>query len=267
MKFKRGASPDEMPFLDHLEELRWRILWSLAAVLVGTLVGFYLVNRFDVLGVLIAPIRPFLGGTRLKYLSPADPFFITIRLAITVGLLLAFPVVLYQVWAFVSPALHGHEKRSILPALYLGLVLFLAGASLAYFGALPLTLRFMMGFQTGSLEQNIVIDSYLGFVLQLIIGFGAIFELPVVVLILSTLGIVSSRMLVAMRRYAIAITAVVASVLTPGDAVSLTVFLMAPLMLLYEMSIALARLVERRRRKREAAAAAREAAQGLPEGI
>lgn len=254
-----------MPFLDHLEELRWRVLWSLAAVLVCTFVGFYVVTKFNVLGLLIRPVRPFLGGTKLKYLSPADPFFITIKLAVSVGLLLAFPVVLYQLWAFISPALHKHEKRSILPALYLGLVLFLAGASLAYFGALPITLRFMMSFQTGSLEQNIVIDSYLGFVLQLIIGFGAVFELPVVVLILSSLGIVNSRMLVSMRRYAIAIIAVVASVMTPGDAVSLTIFLMAPLLLLYELSIGLAKLVEHRRRRAEAAAAARLAAEGLPE--
>src|SRR5436190_23360976 len=100
----RGAA--EMPFLDHLEELRWRIIWSLAALIVGALLGFWLVTRFNVLGLLIRPIQPFLGGTRLKYLSPTDPFFLTLKLALTVGFILALPIIAHQIWGFFAPALH-----------------------------------------------------------------------------------------------------------------------------------------------------------------
>src|SRR5687767_6326026 len=154
---KKKRTAGEMPFLDHLEELRWRILWSLLAVLVGTLVGFAVVTRYNVLEILIHPVRPYLHGEKLNYLSPGDPFFITLGLAITVGLLLAFPVVVSQIWRFVSPALLPREKRAIVPALYMGLVLFAGGVALAYYLVLPMTLKFMMGFQSASLQQNLVV--------------------------------------------------------------------------------------------------------------
>jgi sec-independent protein translocase protein TatC len=243
----RDADPDAMPFLDHLEELRRRILWILAALAMGFFIGLWVVTHFQVLQLLIAPIEPLLGNTRLKYLSPTDPFFITLKLAAVVGLLLVLPLVVYHVWAFFSPALLPSERRSIVPALYLGLVLFAAGVALAYFLALPITLRFTMSFQGESLEQAIVIGPYLAIVVRLLLAFGAIFELPVVMLVLATLGLVSSAGLKAKRRYAIVAIAVVASIITPGDVVVLTVFLMVPLVLLYELSIGLTRMVERRR--------------------
>ena len=237
----------EMPFLDHLEELRWRILWSILAVLLGTLVGFVIVTHFNILEILINPVRPFIAGEKLKYLSPGDPFFITLKLAITVGLILAFPIVVAQVWGFVSPALMPRERRAIIPALYLGLVLFCAGVALAYFLVVPMTLKFMMGFQTATLEQNIVIGPYMSFVVKILLAFGILFELPVVVMVLAALGLVTSKFMAEKRRYAIAGMAVIAAFVTPGDAVTLTVFMMGPLLILYEMSIGLAKLVERRR--------------------
>src|SRR5262245_7727469 len=247
-----GRGPAEMPFLDHLEELRWRILWSLLAVLIGTGIGFYLVNHYQVLELLIDPIRPYLGpDPRLGYLSPTDPFFIVIQLSITVGLLLAFPVVAAQAWGFISPALHTKEKRAIVPALYLGLVLFMCGVALAYFVVLPMTFRFMQSFLTTSLRQQIVVGPYIAVVTKVLLAFGAVFEMPVVVMVLSALGIVSSKFLSSQRRFAIAASAIMACILTPGDAVTISVFMMGPIILLYELSIALARLMERRRRKAE----------------
>lgn len=263
MKLSRAEHSQEMPFLDHLEELRWRIIWSMAALLVTTCLGFWLVTKYDVLGLLIRPITPFLHGTKLKYLNPTDPFFITLQLAIAVGVLLSLPVIVYQIWAFVAPALKREERRSIVPALYLGLLLFLIGAAIAYFGAVPLTLRFMMSFQSESLEQNIIISEYMGLVVKIILAFGAIFELPVVVLILASLGLVTSRFLVKMRRYFIVVAAIAASLLTPGDAISLTLFMMLPLMLLYELSIFLAKLVERRRARAAALSEAELAAEAM----
>jgi len=239
----------EMPFLDHLEELRWRILWSLAALVVGLGAGFWIVMEFNVLGLLIAPVKPYLPGGKLIYLSPADPFMLTLQLSLVVGLILAFPVIVYQLWAFVAPALTKHEKRSILPALYMGAVLFCVGVTGAYVFVLPPTLRFFQMFQVENLAPNLTANGYLGLVTKMLVAFGVLFELPVVVLILSSLGLVTSGWLRSKRRYALAVGAVLAAVITPGDMVSLTIFMMLPLMMLYEMSILLAWIVERRRKK------------------
>ena len=193
-----------MPILDHLEELRWRLIWSLLAVAVGTAVGWFIVTRLDVLGLLIDPMRPLLEDGKLAYLSPADPFLVTLKLTLTTGLLLASPIVIYQIWAFLAPALHPTEKRAIVPSLYFGLVLFAAGVAMAYYIALPVTLEFTMGFQTESLEQSIVIEEYLSVVTRLLLAFGIVFEMPVVILALSFMGLVTPEFLAEKRRHAIA---------------------------------------------------------------
>lgn len=251
MRFDRKTNPRaEMPFLDHLEELRWRIIWSAIAVAAGAIIGFVLVVRFDVLGLLVAPVRPYVEGAKLPYLSPADPFWVTLQLALVIGIILAFPVVAYQFWAFFAPALEAHERRAIVPSLYLGLVLFVAGVAMAYFVALPVALRFFTSFQTRSLEPLIVIGPYLGFVTKLLIAFGVVFELPVVVLVLTTLGLVTPQFLASKRRHAVVAITILASAITPGDVITLTLLMMVPLMLLYELSIVLSRLAYRRRRAR-----------------
>ena len=239
-----------MPFLDHLEELRWRIIWSLLAVAVGALIGWFVVTRFNVLGLLILPMEPLLENGKLGYLSPMDPFFITLKLTLIVGMILAFPVVAYQVWIFLAPALTRSEKRAIVPSLYFGMLLFLGGMALAYFLALPMMFQFAAGFQTESLEQNIIIGPYLSVVVRTLLVFGVVFELPVVMLVLAVLGVVESKTFSKGRRWAVVIITIGASFVTPGDAVILTVFMMVPLLLLYELGIALARSVERRRERR-----------------
>lgn len=242
-----------MPFLDHLEELRWRILWSLLAVVVGAVIGFVFVYYFGVMEVLVRPIRVAYQDPNFEliYLSPADPFFITLKLAVVVGLILAFPIIVYQLWAFLAPALERHEKRAIVPALYMGLVLFAAGVALAYFVALPLTMDFFQGFQAEFLKQSLEVGKTLAFITKLLIGFGVIFELPVVVMILSALGLVTPEFLRSKRRHAIVLITVLASVLTPGDLVTLTIMLMVPLVFLYEFSILLSRMIWKRKRARE----------------
>ena len=243
--------PAEMPFLDHLEELRKRLLISISAILVGSIIGFFIVTKLNVMDFLITPIKPYLNpeDPRLIYLSPSDPFFVTLGLALTVGFLLAFPIVAAQVWAFISPALHKKEKRAIVPALYLGLVLFVAGVALAYYIVLPMTFSFFSKFQTGSLRSQIAFGPYFSIVTKILLAFGAVFELPVVVLVLSSLGLITSKFLREKRRYAIAGSAVLAALITPGDALNVTIFMMGPLIILYEISIGLALLMEKRRAK------------------
>ncbi len=242
----------EMPFLDHLEELRWRILWSLLAAVVGSVVGYVLVLQFGVLDILISPFYEVMGAEeRLVFLSPTEPFFLLLRIGILVGLVLASPILVYQIWAFLSPALERHEKRAIIPALYLGLVLFAAGVAMSYYAALPVTLRFLLFLGEGYFDQMLQAGPYLGFVTKLLMAFGVLFELPVVIMILSALGLVTPAFLRAKRRHAIVIITVLASFLSPGDVVTVTAMMMAPLVLLYEFSILLSVVITRRRRARD----------------
>jgi sec-independent protein translocase protein TatC len=243
-----GSSAGDMPFLDHLEELRWRLLWSIVAITLFAIIGFFLVTRFDVLGLLVAPISPFLGDSKLKYLSPIEPFFVTLKLALLVGVLLASPIIGYQLWAFLAPALRPEERRAIVPSFTFGLVLFMAGVAMAYYIALPVTLQFTMGFQTESLEQSIVIGEYLSVVIRLLLAFGIVFEMPVLILALTAAGLVTPEFLAAKRRHAMALITVVCAVITPGDVITITLLMMIPLILLYELSITLSRVLLRKRR-------------------
>ena len=241
-----------MPFLDHLEELRWRILWSLLAVVVGAVVGFVLVLNFGVLDLLINPYYAVMGDeVKLVFLSPTEPFFLILRVGILGGLVLASPIIVYQIWLFLSPALERHEKRAIIPALYLGVVLFAAGVAMSYYLALPVTLRFLLFFAEGYFDQMLQAGPYLGFVTKLLMAFGILFELPVVIMILSALGLVTPAFLRAKRRHAIVIITVLASFLSPGDVVTVTAMMMLPLILLYEFSILLSVVITRKRRARE----------------
>src|SRR5262245_27820277 len=210
-----------MPFLDHLEELRWRILYSLLAIVVGTLVGWLIVERVDVIGLLMQPIAPLLPDGKLKFTSPTEPFFITLKFAFALGVLLASPVVAYQVWSFLAPALYERERRLVIPALAIGIVLFLAGASVAYLWVLPRALQVLFSFQQEVLEPIITAGNYFAFAAQIIIAFGLITELPLVVTILAMLGLVTPQFLVRNRRYAIVLAAVAAALLSPPDAVSM----------------------------------------------
>jgi sec-independent protein translocase protein TatC len=258
-RFRRPPTPaGEMPFFDHLEELRWRIIYSLLALVASTGFGFWLAMRLDLLAWLKRPLDPHINEEQLLALSITDPFMITFKLALTLGFVLASPVIVYQVWAFLAPALTRKEKRAILPALYMGLVLFSGGVAMAYFYVLPLAAQFLAGFQTDSLRMALTASAYFGFVLRLLLAFGLVFQLPVVILILATLGLTSSRFLSAQRRYAYAIMTVGAALITPGDVTS-TIMMMGPLWFLYEISIGITRLVERGRAREAARLAAEEA--------
>ena len=240
-----------MPFLDHLEELRWRILWSLIAILVGTVLGWMLLDRIDIVEILKRPIAPYLPGGRLVFTSPAEPFMLTLKVAFALGCLVASPVVIYQVWAFLAPALYQREKRLMVPALFVGVLLFLGGAMACYQWLLPAALKVLLGFQRTDLTAMITIDRYFGMAVPFVAGCGLVAELPLVVTILASLGIVTPQFLGRQRRYAVVIAAFLAALLTPPDAVSMMLMLV-PLLLLYEVSIWCAWIASRRRAKRVA---------------
>jgi sec-independent protein translocase protein TatC len=256
----------EMPFLDHLEELRWRIIRSLLAIVVGCLAGWILVTRYDVLGVLSRPLVPHLpAGQKLLFTTPIEPFMITLKLAFVAGLLLASPVVLWQVWGFLRPALYRQERRIVVPVALTGIGLFLGGAALAFYLVIPFALRVLFGFQDQSLTPFITADAYFSFATAIVLSFGLVLEVPLVLLLLVYLRLVSAAFLRRQRRIAIVVNTVLAAFLTPGDFVVMTVAVLAPLQLLYEVSILLATVVERRQAAAEAAeraAAGAEAAAG-----
>jgi sec-independent protein translocase protein TatC len=236
-----GRDQAEMPFLDHLEELRWRIIWSLVALVVFSVAGFFIVTELDVIGILERPFRQVLPDHMLLFTSPTTPVVVTFKLAFVVGFVLALPVIAFHAWAFFSPALYEHERRFVVPAIAVGFTLFLAGIAMAYFLVLPLGLRFLLGFQAESLSPIITLDEYLRFATRLILAFGLIFEMPVVLVFLSVLGIVTPQGLRRYRRHALVVLSVASALLTPAD-VGTMLMLLVPMVLLYEFSIWLVRL-------------------------
>ena len=172
------GSAGEMPFLDHLEELRLRILRSLAAVVIGFAIGLWAVERFQLVTVLKAPIAKYLTGGKLIVTSPTEPLMIVFKLGFVVGLVLASPIILWQLWAFLAPALYAREKKALVPSLFVGLVLFLTGATLAYLFVVPQALRVLFSFQSEAIAPFITYDAWFGFVLQVVLALGISFELP-----------------------------------------------------------------------------------------
>jgi sec-independent protein translocase protein TatC len=242
-----------MSFIEHLEELRIRILWSLGALVLGAGVGFWATTRFDVIGFLTRPVRPLLEDGRLTYLHPTEPFMVTIKVGIFVGAVLALPVVFYHFWRFVAPGLMENEKRIFVPALLSSVALFVGGAALAFFLVLPFGLRFFLGFGTESLQPMITINDYFSFAMQVTLMFGLVFETPLVILVLAWVGVLPTRTIRKYRRHAIAVMAIVSAVLTPADVVSMLLMLV-PLYLLFEISVLMAGLIERRREGRSSEA-------------
>ena len=246
----------EMPFLDHLEELRWRIIYSLAAVVICVGVGFWVTLRFDLVKILAGPILPLLPEHHLFFTHPSDKFSISLNTAMTCGLVLAAPIVLYQVWLFLAPALHKHEKRVAIGVLFSGTALFIAGAALAFKIVIPLALPWLMGFGTESMVPLITAEEYFGFVFAMVLTFGLSFELPIVVFALAALGLVTPQFLAKYRRHAIVLIVIAGAFLTPGDLVWTTIALAVPLYGLYELSVLASFVIDRRRKRRRAALAA-----------
>ena len=244
------SNSGEMPFLDHLEELRWRIIYSLGAVLICVGVGFWLSMRYDIIGLLARPILPLIPEHRLVYTHPSEGFTVILNAAMTFGFVLAGPVILYQAWAFLAPALHRHEKRVAIGVLFSGVLLFISGAALAFFEVVPLALPWLFGFAGPSLVPLITAEDYFSFIFAMVLTFGVSFELPIVILALSALGIVTPQFLSKYRRHAVVAIVIVGAFLTQGDMVWTTIALAVPLYALYELSVLVSYVIYRRKKRR-----------------
>lgn len=244
------------PLLDHLIELRTRLLWSIAAFAVAFGVCLYFAN--PIFAVLAQPLLN-AGQGKFIYTNVFEAFFVEIKVAFFAAIMVAFPVFATQVWKFVAPGLYSNEKRAFLPFLLMTPILFGMGACLAYYVAMPVALSFLLGYAGNvggvTLEALPGIDNYLGFVTKFLFGFGVAFLLPVVLMLIERVGIVTREQLKAGRRYAIVGAFAIAAVLTPPDIVS-QVLLAVPLCLLYEFAIIAIWFTQRRRTSQPADATA-----------
>src|SRR3954470_17694284 len=233
----RDIDDTKQPLLEHLIELRRRLLWSLATLVICFFVCFHFAR--DIFSVLVQPLLK-AGQGKLIYTDVFEAFFVEVKVALFAALMLSFPVIAIQLWRFVAPGLYVKEKRAFLPFLLMTPVFFAGGASFAYFFAMPWALHFLLSYQgnVGGVQQEALpgVGNYLNFVTRFLFGFGAAFLLPILLMILERAGIVTREQLTNSRRYAIVAAAAVAAVLTPPDAVSM-MLLMVPLYGLYEFAI------------------------------
>ncbi len=246
----------KMPLLDHLIELRNRLLWCVAAMAVAFGVCFYFAK--PIFGFLVQPLLA-AGQGKLIFTDIFEAFFVEIKVAFFAATMVAFPVIATQLWRFVAPGLYTKEKRAFLPFLLMTPVLFTAGAAMAYYVAMPVALEFLLGFSgdVGGVSQEALpgVGNYLSFATKFLFGFGVAFLLPVLLMLLERVGILTLAQLKAGRRYAVVGIAVVSAVLTPPDIMS-QILLLVPMYFLYEMAILAIMITGRRRAKQEEAAAA-----------
>jgi sec-independent protein translocase protein TatC len=233
---------DKMPFLEHLGELRVRIMRALIALLVGTLIGLpfsqYLIDW------LARPITKL--GYDLVFTAPAEAFWVQMKVGIIAGLFVAAPAILWQVWGFVAPGLHTHEKKYAVPFVLIGSLLFIIGGAFSLFVVTPYALTFLLGYARPGLKPMITIENHIDFLLKFTLAFGAVFELPLIITLAARMGLVTAKVLAKNRKYAILGAFVIGAVLTPTPDAFNQALMAGPLIILYEVGIVCARLFGRR---------------------
>jgi sec-independent protein translocase protein TatC len=237
-------NPEEMTFLDHLEELRWRIIKSVIAIGVCSIpCGIFWKQIFDFL--VVFPLRFVDPRPRLIFTEPAEAVMMSLKIAAFGGLVTASPIVIYQLWKFVSPGLYKHEKSLVLPVVFSSTICFFGGVTFCYY-TLPYLVGFLSTYGAGRMEAMFKVQSFMTFVILLMLAFGVVFEMPVVSFILSRAGVITPGFLIKQIRYAIVIIFIVAAVLTPPDVIS-QIIMALPLLVLYGISILVSAMAVRKK--------------------
>ena len=239
-----SSNNESMPFLDHLEELRWRLIKSIASVLIGAVITFYFIDQ--IIEFLVKPTEALKNSMDLQVLKVQGMFMIKWSIALFGGIIISIPVLTFQIWKFVAPGLYIDEKKYIIPLIIFTFLSFLCGLIFAYMIVIPFSLGFFTSVGFEGIQNNFSINYYFSFITWLMIGSGLIFELPVIVFILSVIGLLTPAFMRHYRRYAIVIILVLSAFITPPDPVSL-VLMSIPLLVLYEVSIGVSWLVNRKK--------------------
>ncbi len=237
----------KMPVTEHLEELRSRLIRIISAIVVGTVICYFF--RQQILDFLQVPVKKTLGDEPLRFFKLMEPFIVHIKVSVYSGIFFSVPIILHQLWVFVAPGLLDQERKYLLPFIFMGSIFFLLGASLCYYIILPYGTAFFINFAP-SLKPTINIADYISFCIRLILVFGIVFELPLILVLLSKIGLISHKGLRKKRKYAYLLFFVIGATLTPPD--PLTQTLMAgPLILMYELSILLTRIFGKKKATQE----------------
>ncbi len=239
-----GKGGTEMSFLEHLEELRWRLIYLFIGLFLGAFAA-WVVIEYLVEGILLLPART--AGINLQNLRPFGQLFLYIQIAIITGIVLSIPNVFYQIWKFVGPALRENEKKYAFWVVTFSSFCFIAGIVFAYFVMLPLTLKFAAQFGTEEIENNFAINEYFSIIISVMLAAGVVFELPMMSFFLSKLGILTPKIMKKFRKHAVVGILLLAAILTPGADPVAQILLAIPLAILYEISIFVSKLSQRKR--------------------
>jgi sec-independent protein translocase protein TatC len=241
---QRGRDAEgKMPFLEHLGELRDRIVRALVAILIGLVIAFPFSAR--TVDWLARPIQQ--TGNTLVFLAVTEAFWVQMKVALFLALFIAAPAILYQVWAFIAPGLYAHERKYAAPFVIIGSLMFIAGGAFSLLVVTPNAIKFLLGYARPGLQPMISIGSYIDFLLKFTLAFGAVFEVPIALTLASRLGLVTPKALAKNRKYAVLGAFVAAAILTPTPDVVNQSLMAGPIILLYEVGIVCARLFGRRR--------------------
>ncbi len=236
-----------MSMIEHLRELRKRLFYVLIAVGVGFAIAYQFSGQiFDFLMVPLLEAMPDDQEKRMIFTGLAQPFVLDLKLGIFGGLILALPFILVQIWLFIAPGLYPKERRLVVPVIVTALLSFGLGAAFAYFLAFPVSFQYFLGYTTATIQPMLSIMEYLDFVTKMLLGFGVMFELPLVIFFLARMGLVTPQFLANNRRWAVLVIAFFSAIFTPPDAISMSI-MAVPLYLLFEFSILIARVVYRER--------------------
>ncbi len=243
---RKQISEKEMPFLDHLEEFRWRVFKAVIAVFILTLICWafsdYLLEILRYPGTRINP------PLKMQVLKVQTVFMTKLEIALIAGIILGLPVIIYQIWHFIAPGLFLTEKK-FLPIIILATIsCFIIGGLFAYFIIIPFALQFFMDLAPTDIENNIALDFYIGFLLRIIIVFGVVFELPIISILLTKMGLITPKFMRKYRRYALVGAFILGAILTPPDP-STQIMLAVPMILLYELSIFLSYIFSSEKKK------------------
>ena len=238
------AVDDKMPFMEHLGELRVRIMRALMALLVGLAIAFPFSQR--VVDWLARPIQR--SGNTLVFLAVTEAFWVQMKVALFLGLFIASPGILWQVWRFIEPGLHGHEKKYAVPFVLIGSLLFIAGGAFSLLIVTPSAISFLLSYARPGLQPMISIGNYIDFLLKFTLAFGAVFEVPLAMTLVARMGLVTAKQFARNRKYAILGAFIAGAILTPTPDMVNQTLMAGPIIILYELGIVAARVFGRRRR-------------------